>query len=485
MKLLRRLLKFAVVVVIAFGAIGGVMYAIGGRIYLDGGGGLHIGFPESSAAHEQTVEQHRKAQETSMATATAAPSATLPSATPEPANVSPTAPAVASTLRSSDWPDFRGPSRDGVYRGPQLLTTWPVDGLKPVWKQPVGEGYASFVVAGGRAFTIEQRGEREVVAAYDVRTGRQIWTNTWTASFREFMGGDGPRATPMFADGFLYALGAEGELRCLEAATGRVVWRTNILEDAGAMNVQWGMSAAPLLVDETVVVHPGGPNGKSVIAYDRKTGARVWAAQNDGAGYASPMLATIAGVRQILVFSATRLMGLKPEDGSFLWDHPWRTQADINASQPLLIGDNRVFLSSGYGVGAAVLELSRDGNAFKVREVWRNTKLKNRFNSSVLRDGYIYGFDESIMACVDASTGELKWKGGRYGYGQLLLAGDRLVVLTEDGELVLVRATPERHEELASFEAISGKTWNHPAITDGLLLVRNLREMAAFDLKQK
>jgi len=178
-------------------------------------------------------------------------------------------------------------------------------------------------------------------------------------------------------------------------------------------------------------------------------------------------------------------MGLKPEDGSLLWDYPWRTQADINASQPVLIGDNRIFLSSGYGVGAAVIELSREGTAFKVREVWRNTKLKNRFNSSVLKDGYLYGFDESIMACIDAATGDLKWKGGRYGYGQLLLAGNRLVVLTEEGDLVLVHATPDRHEELARFEAISGKTWNHPAITDGLLLVRNLREMAAFDLKQK
>ena len=485
MKLLKRLFKFVSVLLIAFAAIGVVIYSLGGRIYLDGGGGPHVGFPESSTTHEQTVEQHRKAQESAVAGNLPAPSPAVPNPTVESATSVPPVASAASVTGANDWTDFRGPARDGVYRGPHLLKTWPVGDLKPLWKQPVGEGYASFVVAGGRAFTIEQRGEREVVAAYDVRTGRQIWTNAWTAAFREFMGGDGPRATPTFADGLLYALGAHGELRCLDAGSGRVVWRTNILEDSGAMNVQWGMSAAPLLVDDTVVVHPGGPDGKSVVAYNKKTGARVWAAQNDAAGYASPILATIAGVRQIVVFSATRLMGLKPEDGSFLWDHPWRTQADINASQPLLIGDNRVFLSSGYGVGAAVLELSREGGAFKVREVWRNTKIKNRFNSSVLKDGYIYGFDESIMACVDAATGELKWKGGRYGYGQLLLAGDQLVVLSEEGELAIVRATPERHEELARFAAISDKTWNHPAITDGLLLVRNLREMAAFDLKQK
>jgi len=482
--MLKRLIKFAAMVVVALAAIGTAMYAFGGRIYMDGGGGLHLGFPESPIAHEQTVEQHRKAQESTAATGATPPSPTAPISAAEPATSPPAAP-PAATATAGDWTDFRGPARDGVYRGPRLLATWPVTGLKPVWKQPVGEGYASFVVARGRAFTIEQRGEREVVAAYDVGTGRQIWTNAWPAAFREFMGGDGPRATPTFADGFVYALGAQGELRCLEAATGHVIWRTNILDDAAAPNVQWGMAAAPLLVDDTVVVHPGGPDGKSVVAYNKRTGARVWSSQNDAAGYASPVLATIAGVRQIVVFSATRLMGLKPEDGSFLWDYPWRTQADINASQPLLIGDNRVFLSSGYGVGAAVIELSREGSVFKVREVWRNTKIKNRFNSSVLKDGYIYGFDESIMACVDAATGDLKWKGGRYGYGQLLLSGDQLVVLTEEGELVLVRATPEGHQELARFEAISGKTWNHPAITDGLLLVRNLREMAAFDLRQK
>jgi outer membrane protein assembly factor BamB len=485
MKLLKRLFKFAAILTVAFVAIGLATFALGGRVVMDGGGGLHLRFPESAAARERVVQAHRKAQE-AVPPQLGSPGpldtvTVLPTNKPLPVDSDYPSPLPKST----EWTDFRGPRRDGRYEGSPLRAKWPVDGLKPLWKQPIGEGYASFVISDGRAFTIEQRGEREVVAAYDVKTGRQIWTNTWTAAFREFMGGDGPRATPTFAEGLLYALGAQGELRCLEAATGRVIWRTNILDDAGAGNVQWGMAAAPLLVDDTVVVHPGGPDGKSVVAYNKRTGVRVWSSQNDAAGYASPILATIAGVRQIVVFTATRLMGLKPEDGSFLWDYPWRTQADINASQPLLIGDNRVFVSSGYGVGAAVLELSREGSAFKVREVWRNTKIKNRFNSSVLKDGYIYGFDESIMACVDAATGDLKWKGGRYGYGQLLLAGDQLVVLTEEGELVLVRATPDGHQELARFEAISGKTWNHPAITDGLLLVRNLREMAAFDLQQK
>jgi outer membrane protein assembly factor BamB len=196
------------------------------------------------------------------------------------------------------------------------------------------------------------------------------------------------------------------------------------------------------------------------------------------------MLVTLNGVRQILVVSATRLMGLTPSDGTLLWEYPFATYNGINASQPLVVGDNRVFISSSYGAGAAMLELSRGaGGNITVREVWRNNRMKNRFSSSVLQKGIIYGLDEAILAAIDAETGELKWKGGRYGYGQVLLAGDRLIVLTEDGDLALVRATPERHEEMTRFPVLEGKTWNVPALAGGYLLVRNLSEMAAFDLR--
>ena len=243
------------------------------------------------------------------------------------------------------------------------------------------------------------------------------------------------------------------------------------------------MAASPLVIGQAVIVLPGGPGGRSVVAYDRQTGNRVWSALDDQQGYASPMLATLGGVRQLLVFSASRLMGLTPDNGDVLWDYRWTTMSDINVAQPLVVGDNRVFLSSGYGTGAAVIELTPAGNAFAVREVWRNTRMKNRFASSVLHEGTIYGLDESILAAVDAATGELRWKGGRYGYGQLLLASGHLIVLTEDGDLALVRATPERHEEVARFPVLEGKTWNPPAIAGGILLDRNLAEMAAFDLR--
>lgn len=407
---------------------------------------------------------------------------TVPRSPEAPAGDRVEAPALDAPTPAA-WPDYRGPRRDGRYDGAPILTEWPASGLRALWRQPVGPGYASFVVADGRAFTIEQRRSQEVVAAYDVTTGREQWTVQWEGEFQESMGGDGPRATPTYHDGHVYALGAFGELRAIEARTGRVVWRRNILSENGAPNLDWGMSAAPLIVGETVVVLPGGPGGRSVVAYHRLTGERVWSALDDRQAYTSPMLVTIAGVPQILVVSATRAFGLTTDGGRVLWEYPWPTSQGINAAQPLLLGNDRIFLSASYGQGAAVLEV-REGSpgTFTAGTVWQNQRMKNKFTSSVLHEGHIYGLDESILACLDAATGDVRWKAGRYGYGQVLLAGDRLIVLTEDGDLVQVRATPRAHEELASFHAIDGKTWNHPVIADGRLLVRNIREMAAFDV---
>jgi outer membrane protein assembly factor BamB len=493
--MLRKILKWAGVAIVVVIATGAVLYMLGLRVVLYGGGSPRLRFVESETARAARIARDREAQR-AQAPPPAAAAPAVPAPQPVPDSPAPSAahaadgpaaaaPAPAAAVGTAGyWTDFRGPNRDGHYRERPILTRWPADGLQPMWKQPIGGGYASFAIAGGRAFTIEQRGAQEIVAAYDIRTGRELWTSAWTATFHESMGGTGPRATPIWADGRVFTLGGLGELRCLDAATGALVWRTNILQDSGAKNLQWGMSAAPLVVDETVVVLPGGPNGQSVVAYDRRTGKRAWSALNDQQAYASPMLVTLAGVRQILVFSATRVMGLTPDRGDVLWEYPWKTSYDVNAGQPLVIGDHRVFVSSGYGGGAAVVELTRTGSGgFQVREVWRNIRMKNQFTSSVLHDGFIYGLDESILACVDAATGELKWKGGRYGYGQVLLASGHLIVLGEDGDLVLVRATPDRHEELARFPALEGKTWNHPAMSDGILLVRNNNEMAAFDLR--
>jgi outer membrane protein assembly factor BamB len=391
----------------------------------------------------------------------------------------------ADGAAASSWPGFRGQERDGVYRGP-IRVSW--DGLTPMWKKSIGGGRASFAVSGDRAFTIEQRQKNEVVAAYDVATGKEIWTNAWPERFNSaFMGimggGEGPRATPAFADGLVYALGGRGELRCLDAATGKLVWRTNILQDAGAKNLTWGMAGSPLVAGDAVIVQPGGSKGRSVAAYDRRTGKRLWTALDDKTAYASPMQATIMGVPQFLVVTATRLVGLSVDKRTVLWEFPWKTDHDASAVQPIVIGDTRVFYSSGYGTGAVVVELAKSGETFAVREVWRNIRMKNRQSTSVLRDGFIYGLDEGILACIDAATGDLKWKGGRYGHGQVLLAGNHLVVTTEEGELALVAANSEKFQEIARVPAIDGETWNVPAFAGGILLVRNTRQMAAFDLR--
>lgn len=491
-----KILRFAALAVLTLVVVGAGLYALGLRLVLDGGGGVALQFQQSAADRAAEIARHREAQRAQAPAPTPpqppeAPAPGAGAATPDEVAAPVPDAAPRPTAAPPYWTDFRGPLRDGIYRERPIRTTWPDDGLAPLWKIPVGGGYASLVIANGRAFTIEQRGDKEVVAAYDVQTGRELWTNEWSAVFRERMGGDGPRATPTWHDGTVFALGGTGELRALEDASGRVLWRTNILKDAGASNLQWGMAASPLVVDDTVVVLPGGRGGRSVVAYSRSTGRRVWSALDDQASYSSPMLVTIDGVRQILVFTATRLAGITPGGGSVLWEFPWKTQYEVNASQPIVLpgvdgaGSARVFVSTGYGTGAAMIAVAREQGTFGVRELWRTNRMKNQFTSSVHHDGFIYGLDESILACLDATTGELKWKGGRYGYGQVMLAGDTLIVLTEGGELAIVRPTPDGHQELARFPAIEGKTWNHPAMAAGILLVRNINEMAAFDLRPK
>jgi outer membrane protein assembly factor BamB len=389
-------------------------------------------------------------------------------------------PDLRAAVSPAYWADFRGPGRAGTYAEAEILTTWPAGGLLQLWKRPVGGGYASVVVAEGTIFTIEQRRQKEVVAAYESDSGREKWIHGWDAEFREILGGDGPRATPVWCDGLLYALGATGELRCLEGRSGRCIWSRNILTDNQATNLANGIAASPLIVDDKVIVLPGGSRGKSVVAYNRLTGNPIWKVLDDKQAYASPQLATLAGRRQILIVSATRAMGLAVEDGTPLWDYPWVTNNGINVAQPIVAAENRLFISSGYDHGAALFEISAKGSRYETRTLWQNNRMKNKFSSSVLNEGFIYGFDEAILACIDAATGELKWKGGRYGYGQLLLASGYLIISSESGEVALVKASPEKYQELARFPAVEGKTWNIPAIAEGRLIVRNSTEMACF-----
>ena len=439
-----------------------IAWAVGVRVELDGGNLPRFTQRFDEAAHFAALETDRAAQPTINIAAAMTPLDRRP-----------------ETL----WSAFRGSARDGRYDH-GIRTDWPTEGLPLLWQQPIGGGYASFVTADDRLFTIEQRRDQEVVTAYDVATGHELWNHGWDGFFQETMGGDGPRATPTWDDGRLFALGASGELRVLDAATGELRWRTNILSDAGAANLTWAMAASPLVVDGLVVVLPGGRDGRSVVAYDAATGDTVWTALSDVQGYTTPMLVELAGVRQILVVTADRVVGLSVDDGAFLWDHPWATSSGPpSISMPVMIGADQLFLSAGYGHGGALIEVTDTGGTLSAQERWRTPRMKNRFSASVLYEGHLYGLDESILACLDADTGELAWKGGRYGHGQLLLADGHLVVLTERGDLVLVRATPDGHDEIARFDAIEGKTWNAPIIADGRLFVRNTTEMAAFDIQ--
>lgn len=487
------LLKLLASLGIAALGLAHLVVVYGMRVELDGTGMRPLFSFHTPERDFEALERHRAAQARAAAPMPAPAGKESDEVAAAPASVIPptavssgsgeakagTAVELRAELGGAYWTDFRGPLRDGHYTEMPVNTAWPSEGLKPLYKQPIGGGYASFVIAQGRAFTIEQRREKEYVVAYELETGRELWTHSYPAFFRESMGGDGPRATPTWHDGRIYSLGATGELRCLDAATGKVIWAKNILTENQAENLHWGMAASPLVVDDKVIVLPGG-RGASVVAYDRLTGAPVWKALDDPQAYTAPMVATLAGQRQLLVVSRTRLLGLRVEDGGLLWHYPWVTEYGVNAAQPIVVDGEHVAISAGYDHGAALLRITREGDRFAVREIWKNNMMKNRFSSSVLYEGRLYGFDESILACVDIRTGQRKWKGGRYGYGQVLLASGHLIITTEQGELVLVRATPERHEELARFPVLDGKTWNVPAIGNGILLVRNTREMAAF-----
>jgi outer membrane protein assembly factor BamB len=431
-------------------------------------------------AHYAELEANRNQQAAQPAPSTATPSPS-PTASVSPSPGQTAAPAAPSR---NYWTNFRGPKRDGKYEETSVSTNWPSSGLPLLWKQPVGVGHASFVVADGKAYTIEQRRGQEVVAAYDVNSGRELWTQKWNAAYTDETG-DGPRATPTWDDGRLYALGATGELRCINASSGAVIWGKNILTDNQAKNLPWAMAASPLIVDDKVIVLPGGANGKSVAAYNKMTGAPVWKALDDPQAYVSPMLVDLAGRRQVVVVSSFRVVGLAPENGSLLWSYSWNTDNGINVSQPIMVDRNRFFISSGYGKGAALVEVKGSGNSFTASTIWENKNMKNKFNSSVLRDGYVYGLDEGILVCLDVNTGERKWKDGRYGYGQVILAGDHLIVTSDQGEVALVKASPDKYIEVVRFEALKGQTWNYPAIAEGKLLVRNSNEMAAYNIAGK
>ncbi len=389
--------------------------------------------------------------------------------------------------RPEDSPRYRGINVDGKVIGPRLARNWEAQPPKCLWRHPCGGGYASFSVIGDVAVTIEQRGENEVIVCYHVPTGRTMWTYEYRARFSETLGGDGPRATPTIHQGRIYSLGATGELVKLDLAAHYKIWQTNILVDNPSVNLEWGMSGSPLIDGDRVIVNPGAQKGTDqsadLLAYDIESGKIVLRAGHATASYSSPIRATLAGRDQILIFDAGGLAGFDPADGAELWRVPWKSDFDINAAQPIVLNDDEVVITSQ--AGCARIMIVPAGDQFTPTEVWRNRAMKCSYANPIAHNGFLYGLDEGIMACVDLATGKRMWKGGRYGHGQMLLADDLLVVLSEKGELVLVEATSDELRELGKIQAIEGKTWNNPVLVGGRALVRNHLEMACYELPLK
>jgi outer membrane protein assembly factor BamB len=380
-----------------------------------------------------------------------------------------------------EWPGFRGPERDGVVRGPRIATDWSETPPIELWRRAIGPGWSSFAVAGDLIYTQEQRGDDEVVSCYRLTTGEAVWAHRDAARFWESNGGAGPRGTPVVAGGRVYSLGATGILNALDASTGALFWSRHAASDTKRKIPGWGFASSPLVVGDTVVVATAGV----LAAYDAGTGRPRWIGQPGGWGYSSPHLATIAGVPQIVFLNGEGAMGLSPGDGAPLWSHAWKSDGIV---QPAITADGDVLIGSGSGLGVEVgvrrVAVAHGPGGWTAIERWTTNRLKPYFNDFVVHKGHAYGFDGSILAAIDLTDGARKWKGGRYGNGQMVLLADQdlLLVLTEDGNLALVAATPGEHRELARAPAIDGKTWNHPVLVGDVLLVRNGEEMAAFRL---
>jgi len=393
----------------------------------------------------------------------------------------------------ADYPQLLGPDRNGVLNAPDLQTDWKVDQPRELWRIEVGDGWSAFAVRDFRAVTQEQRGNEEWTVCYDIRTSAILWAHGDKARFteRESLGGIGPRATPTLTHSRVYAAGATGILNCLDLKTGKKIWSRNILADSGRSGPnEYGMAGSPLLFDSLLVINAGGSDGKSLLAYNADNGKLIWSAGSDMASYSSPLLADLAGRKQIVIFNQSSIAGHDPATGKVLWETPWKGSAP-KAAQPLVIAPDKLFVTSSYGVGCAMYQLQADTKSkqdppdLSVSVLWKNLRMKSKFSNTVYRDGHIYGLDDGMLSCVDAKQGRRIWKGGRYGHGQIILINDLLLIQSEYGYIALVSATPDDFEELTRFQVLATKTWNHATLAGRYLLVRNNRQAVCLELPVK
>jgi outer membrane protein assembly factor BamB/uncharacterized membrane protein YhaH (DUF805 family) len=392
-----------------------------------------------------------------------------------------TAVSLANASAEADWPGFRGAKRDGVVHASHIETNWSQHPPTALWRRPVGPAWSSFAVSGDLVYTQEQRGDDEVVSCYDLNTGKPVWRHNDKARFYESNAGAGPRGTPTVSNGRVYAFGGTGILNALDARTGAAIWSRNAAADTKAKLPGWGFAGSPIVVGDVVIVATSG----MLAGYDAANGNPKWTGPSNGHGYSSPQLATIGGVTQVLLLNNEGVTSVAPNDGTVLWKHAWDGDGIV---QPAITADGDVLLSSGSGMGSQVgvrrLAVEHGAGGWTAKERWTSTELNPYFNDIVIHKDTVFGIDGDTLTCIDLKSGALKWKAGDYGHGQLVLLPDQdlLLIVSEQGELALVKATGEKFEEVAKFKAIQGKTWNHPVVVRDTLLVRNGEEMAAYRL---
>ncbi len=387
----------------------------------------------------------------------------------------------AAPKTRADWPGFRGPERNNIIRGVRIETDWSKSPPVEIWRKTIGPGWSSFAVRGNFIYTQEQRGNDEVVSCYNLTTGEPVWRHRDAARFYESNAGPGPRGTPAVSNGRVHTFGATGILNAIDARNGAVVWSRNAAIDTKTKIPGWGFASSPLVVGDTVIVAAAG----ALAAYDVAKGNPRWFGPTGGHGYSSPQLSTINGVQQVLLLNGEGAISVAPSDGKLLWKHEWKSDGIV---QPAVLAGGDVLIGSGSGIGVEVglrrVAVAHGAEGWSVQERWTSNFLKPYYNDFVVHKGHAFGFDGSILACIDLADGKRKWKGGRYGHGQLVVLPDQdlLLALSEEGELALVKASPDQFTEIARFKAIEGKTWNHPVLAGNVLLVRNGEEMAAFRL---
>lgn len=390
---------------------------------------------------------------------------------------------AVSNRTLDDWPQWRGVNRDGKSAETGLLRSWPEGGPRLAWRTSgAGEGYSSFAVAGGKLYTLGARGGTEYVMAFDEGTGRKLWEVAHGDRFSNDRG-DGPRGTPTIDGAQMYAFGASGDLAAMDAATGKVIWKINVLERFGGRNITWGLSESPLVLRDRVIVNAGGP-GASIVAVNKKDGSVLWRSQGDQAGYSSAILHEIGGTPQAIVFTGQRALGVDTRDGRLLWSYDRVSNRTANIATPIARG-NHVFLSSDYGTGAALLELRPNGKAIDAREVYFTREMRNHHASSVLVGDYLYGFSSAILTAMKFDTGEVAWRDRSVGKGSVIFADDRLYLFSENGVVGLAEANPSGYREHGRFQLRTGSlpTWSHPVVANGKLFLRDQDTIYAYAVR--